>query len=99
MGAVVRRPLRQQKAGAVEHDHAHPKQNSLQAPFARQSKIAETARARPRQEHRLPFQVHPRGLLTVFVATGSWEPLMPPTRLLWVKSAGTAMYTTRPLGG
>src|SRR5262249_14454445 len=89
MGAMVRRPLRQQKAGAVEHDHAHSKQNSLQGPSARQSKIAETARARPLQEPRLPLQVHPRGLLTAFVpGPAVWEPLMPLVRRL-VRTYGT----------
>src|SRR5215472_14445368 len=60
---MVRRPLGQQKTGAVEHDHAPPEQDSLQGAAARQSKVAETCRPQPLQEPRLFLQVHPGGLL------------------------------------
>src|SRR5882762_9525151 len=64
MGAVVRRPLRRQAAGAPQRPYSHPEQNPLRGAAAREGRAAETAASRRLQGFRLPLQVHPRGLLS-----------------------------------
>src|SRR5712672_712232 len=64
MGAVVRRPLRRQAAGAPQRPYSHPEQNPLRGAAAREGRAAETAASRRLQGFRLPLQAHPRGLLS-----------------------------------
>src|ERR1700758_1767375 len=63
MGAVVRRPLRQQAACPAQRPHPHPEQDPLRGAATLEGRTAEAAKARRLQGSRLPLQDDPRGLL------------------------------------
>src|SRR5271169_1000630 len=64
LGAVVRRPFRQQAARAAERANPHPEQDPLRGDQAAESRIAETAGPRRPEGNRLSVQGDPGGFLS-----------------------------------